>query len=221
MYKCKYKEGEIVGECKIIKILPSKIFGTQGRKVGMALFECPLCGEHFECIISSVKASTKSCGCLAKKISSEVHLKHGKTCTKEYRTWQRIKNRCYNEVDPNYISYGLRGIVVYDKWINDFEAFFTYMGYAPSKKHSIDRIDVNGNYEPGNVRWATTKQQNRNRRSNIMVEYKGETKTLMEWSEVLNISYAALQGRNNRKWDAERMFNSPVSLSSTIRNQVN
>lgn len=92
------------------------------------------------------------------------HTKRNSKSTPEYRSWCSMKARCFNEKNRAYPSYGGRGISVCDEWKNDFLAFFNYVGKKPDDKHSIDRIDNNGNYEPGNVRWASAKTQNGNRR---------------------------------------------------------
>ena len=88
---------------------------------------------------------------------------HNKSSTPEYTAWCSMKTRCYNPNYQYYEHYGARGIEVADEWINDFRAFYNHVGPRPSAKHSLDRIDNNGNYEPGNVRWATDSQQKLNR----------------------------------------------------------
>jgi hypothetical protein len=111
---------------------------------------------------------TQSCGCLSKQVPN--NFKHGFYGTKEYRAWYLMKSRCYNKHSIQYKWYGARGITVCDEWVNSFLNFFNYIGLAPSKKHSVDRIDNNGNYEPGNVKWSTSKEQNNNRRDNKKVK---------------------------------------------------
>jgi len=96
-----------------------------------------------------------SCGCGARQ-NRRTHGRHG---TPEYRAWKAMKNRCYNSNLESWHRYGGRGIKVYGPWLTDFEAFFEHIGPRPSPKHSVDRIDNDGDYAPGNVRWATNKEQ--------------------------------------------------------------
>jgi hypothetical protein len=100
----------------------------------------------------------------------------------EYRTWQNMKNRCYNKNHPQYPNYGGRGITIFEDWINDFPKFFEYIGQKPTKKHSIDRINNDGNYEPGNVRWATWYQQGSNKRNSCKVTGVHFVKNKNLWS---------------------------------------
>ncbi len=101
------------------------------------------------------------------KVSQE---HHGMEGTPEYKVWCGMKRRCLNKNDPSYAGYGAKGVAVCDEWLHSFKAFYDYIGERPSTEHSIDRIDVNGNYEPGNVRWATKLQQSINR--NVRVSNK-------------------------------------------------
>lgn len=104
--------------------------------------------------------NSKSCGC-GREVS---HRKHGLRKAPEYRLWQNMVQRCGNPNNPRYDDYGGRGIRVCARWRKSFAAFYADVGPRPSAKHSIDRIDNDGNYEPGNVRWATAYQQVHNRR---------------------------------------------------------
>jgi hypothetical protein len=123
------------------------------------------CGKEKVCLgINLVSGKSKSCGCMREFNSlKHGHRKHDGT-SREYETWCGIISRCESETDTNYHNYGARGIKVCDRWRNSFDNFLLDMGKRPSPKHSIDRIDVNGNYEPSNCRWATKEIQMQNRR---------------------------------------------------------
>lgn len=107
---------------------------------------------------------SQSCGCLARDRAAETQRTHGRTNTSLYWAWKSMKARCYNPNWAAFHHYGGRGITVCDEWRDSFEAFAQDVGERPSPRHSLDRINVNGNYEPGNVRWATWSQQIANRR---------------------------------------------------------
>lgn len=160
------------------------------------------CGKYKIIAYDSLKNGANSCGCL-KTESNKARAKHGRHGTKEYRTWIHILNRCS---DKDNINYGGRGIKVCDKWSKSFEAFFNDMGQAPSPKHSIDRKDTNGNYEPLNCRWATSKEQNNNRRNNKIIQWNGQNKTLIQWCELLNLHYDRTRSRINSGWSVESAF---------------
>lgn len=128
------------------------------RLIGM---ECVLCGTPFQTRLSSlVSGATKSCGCAYSRSKNNLH--HGRYGTREYTTWVNMWTRCTNTKVKSYRDYGSRGITVHPEW-KRFENFYRDMGKRPSNT-SIDRINNNGNYEPGNCRWASRKQQNSNQR---------------------------------------------------------
>lgn len=156
------------------------------------------CG-NFKIIIGRnlLAGTTKSCGCYAKKVSSELKTTHGcseNNKTPEYVTWLGIKARCYNVNSGSYPHYGGRGITVCDEWKNSFQQFLKDMGKRPTPKHSIDRYPNNetGNYEPSNCRWATREEQDRNRRSNKWFEFDGENLILTDWARKLECDHSAL-----------------------------
>ncbi len=107
---------------------------------------------------------------------------HGLSSSPEYWAWASMKARCLNVKSPQFADYGGRGISVSPEWVASFESFIAHIGRRPSPQHSIDRIENDGNYEPGNVRWATSATQNRNRRNNHWVTFNGKTLTLEDWA---------------------------------------
>ena len=123
-----------------------------------------------------------SCGCFRKEVTKELHSVHGGRLLPEYKVWAGLKDRCTNPNSNVYRNYGGRGIRVCDEW-SVFENFIADMGSRPSARHSIDRIDNDGNYEPKNCRWATQKDQCRNRSNNVLVETQFGAITASEMSE--------------------------------------
>lgn len=115
--------------------------------------------------------------------------------TSEYGIWSGMKSRCYNPRTDNYKHYGGRGIAVCDRWRNSFDCFLADIGPRPSLNHSLDRINNDGNYEPGNVRWASVQEQRSNTRRNRVVTFRGVTQTLAQWSRSIGISESTLHRR--------------------------
>lgn len=141
---------------------------------------------------------TTSCGCGRIDRMKEILTTHGRSQTGEYKSWCLIKDRCYNQNSPSYVDYGQRGIAVCSRWAESFEAFCEDMGPRPTARHSIDRIDNDGDYEPGNCRWATYKQQARNTRRTRFISVEGEVGKLAELAEAKGIAYGTLAQRARR-----------------------
>lgn len=141
--------------------------------------------------------------------------KHGRYGTKEYIAWKGIIGRCCCPSSVGYEAYGGRGITVCERWRRSFSDFLEDVGEAPTPEHSLDRFpDQNGNYEPGNVRWATEAEQNRNKRSNRWFEYDGMRLILSDWARLKGISKVTLCARINRYgWSFERAITTPVDRS--------
>lgn len=149
--------------------------------------------------------ATQSCGCLKR----EVHTKHGVCGTKTYYHWGCIVQRCTNPKNPNYKNYGGRGIKICDEWRNNVQAFYDYISSLPhfgEEGYSLDRIDNNGNYEPNNLRWADRKTQDRNKRTNHTVEFKGVTMTVAEAAEKSGINKNTLLKRIRKGDRGEKLF---------------
>lgn len=165
------------------------VIGRSPKSARNALWICKCaCGTVRE--VSSIhlrSGSSQSCGCLNRERLREAWTTHGMSRSREYESWKQAKQRCHNPNHPQFPDWGGRGITMCPEWRNDFRAFFAYMGPRPDG-HTLDRIDNNGNYEPGNCRWATRKQQQRNRSNTVMFEYAGERLSAADWSERLGIS---------------------------------
>jgi hypothetical protein len=141
--------------------------------------------------------------------------------TAEYRTWRGMKARCLIPGASSFYKYGGRGIKIAPEWVDDFPAFLEHVGDRPSDKHSLERIDNNGNYEPGNVRWATQTEQARNRRSSRFLEYRGERRTLSEWSERTGMSPHNIKRRIDiLGWSVEKALSTPKGRRFTIAGRL-
>lgn len=144
----------------------------------------------------------KSCGCYKREQDSirvAKNHKHKQSGTRLYAIWQGMKARCYNQNNLSYQNWGGRGIEVCDEWKDDFACFYkwaTENGYGEDL--TIDRIDNNGNYTPGNCRWVPQKTQARNRRSNLSITIGRETKSLVEWCEIFKLPYGTVNARYKR-----------------------
>jgi hypothetical protein len=148
----------------------------------------------------------KSCGCLMRERRKGSAWRkdgtiHGQSKSLAYSSWCHMKARCNNPNHESYPHYGGRGIVVCERWANSFAAFFEDMGDRPSRKHEIDRIDNDGNYEPGNCQWATRRQQSRNKRTNVFVNVDGDVRCVTDWANGLGVRGDTVKHRLSRGWD--------------------
>lgn len=144
----------------------------------------------------------------------------GNNPTVEYATWAGVKARCLNPNRPGYKDYGGRGIRICERWKNSYLAFLEDMGRKPSTKHSLDRIDNNGNYEPGNCRWATDVEQRTNKRrmNTRYITFNGERKTLTEWSIKTGIKLTTLITRlDSYGWAVDRALTTKPDYMNTLK----
>lgn len=166
------------------------------------LCECD-CGKQRIAYASALnKGLATSCGCQNNKTNGRET--HGMSKTRLYNIWRGMKKRCSNPANTYYEAYGGRGINVCEEWENDFAAFREWAiasGYSSSL--TLDRIDNDKGYSPGNCRWVTMKEQNRNQRRNRKICINGETKIFVEWCEYYNIPVYKVRGRFDRGWNIE------------------
>ena len=183
---------------------------------GLWVCKCE-CGNVIKVNTSDLKSgNTTSCGCKRKETLRQLRTKHGESNTRLYNVWSDMKKRCYNTKNVDYKNYGGRGITVCDEWM-DFQNFYEWAianGYdetAPRGQCTIDRIDVNGCYEPENCRWVNWHIQMNNKRNNRILTYNGESHTLAEWCEIVNIPYNCLKSRLNKlHWSVEKTLTTPT-----------
>lgn len=196
-----------------------------GRKSGMlfcisdddfgnrrkALFQCE-CGNQKLIMVQSFRTGrSSSCGC-NRYINRSSITKHGLVHLPEYKIWSSMRQRCSNPNSQVYQYYGSRGIRVCETW-NDFSRFYEDMGPRPSKNHSIDRIDVDGNYEPRNCRWATTSEQSLNRTDNHLIEYGGFTLPIKAMADKFGMLPNTLRSRLKYGWSVNRAIETPVNIA--------
>jgi hypothetical protein len=206
--------GQKFGQLTVLERAEDALEPT-GRKRTMWQCHC-VCGNSV--IVPATHLSggnIKSCGCWMRQTARERSYRHGMTATRTYWVWSQMIGRCTNPKQMYYSLYGGRGIKVCDRWLNSFEAFYEDMGECPDGL-SIDRINNDGDYKPENCRWATPKEQARNRKSNRILTWRGETRCLSEWSERLGISRSVLHARISLlNWDINRAFTEPVRATNS------
>jgi len=163
------------------------------------------CGNYKEVFgFNLLRQGTKSCGCQTANFISKATSKKKNLNQRIYNIYCKIKGRCYNRRNPAYKNYGGRGIKMCDKWLDKESGFMNFYNWAIQNNYrndlTIDRINVNGDYEPDNCRWATPKEQSNNRRNNHMITYKGKEYTVSQLSEYLDIKVTTLHWRITHGW---------------------
>ncbi len=189
-------------------------------KYGKILWLCQCdCGEEKIVQSGHLKSGhTQSCGCLRKDMIKKTglnNIRHGHTKNKElsqiYISWKNMKARCINPNNSSYENYGGREIAVCERWMNSFAQFTKDMGEHPGSGYSIHRVNNNKGYCRENCRWATKKEQARNKRNNKLISYNGKKQCLAAWAEEYNINYEILLTRIIRlSWSIGRALTTPV-----------
>ena len=189
-----------------------KICGKKKPNVYSTMLECKCdCGKTTYIYPYFFKNNgIKSCGCI--KHNTPYNATHKMSKELLYHIWESMRLRCSSPKDKHFADYGGRNIKVCDEWNKDFLKFKEWaLNNGYSKGLTLDRINNNSNYSPDNCRWTTRKKQQRNRRNNVYITYKGQTKLLVEWCEELNLSYKPICGRIQRLgWNADKAFNTPI-----------
>lgn len=214
--------GMSFGKLTVIKI-------SSSHNPKSLLWDCQCgCGKTIKVQGNSLRTGhTKSCGCFHKETAANQAYKmgksnttHGMSRTQEYETWHHMKQRCYDKNQRSYKEYGGRGIRVCSRWKTSFENFFADMGPKPSPSHTIERKNTNKHYSPKNCIWASWKEQQRNRRNNIMITHKEKTQCISAWAEEYGLTTAQLWRRirgKNSKWDFEEALTTPVTFRNGPR----
>ena len=185
---------------KINNLTVIKKYGTNKRNE--VIWECKCdCGNTTYVITSKLNnGHTKSCGCHRINETIKRNYKHGLSHSRLYQTWYNMNGRCYKKFFGSYQDYGGRGITVCDEWKNDFLKFYEWaMKNGYNDNLTIDRIDVNGNYEPSNCRWVTQSVNNFNKTNNNYIEVNGLNYAITQWTKILNVRYKDIYYRKRTK----------------------
>lgn len=197
------KIGDAFGYLTVIARTPSK-FVKQARW----LCRCT-CGVQKEFYTTHLRSkNTKSCGCRFRAMQREAKVTHGLSGSPTHTTWTLMKQRCLNPNAPDYDKYGGRGITVCERWLS-FANFFADVGERPQGK-TLDRVNNDVGYEPGNCRWATLVEQQANRRNTKTLTYKGETLPVSEWARRANMPNNRLHMRLRNGWSPDRALGGKI-----------
>lgn len=197
--------GQVFGRLTVVEI-------DQGRNSpGRFFWKCQcICGNIKTVNASNLRGTTRSCGCLFREMLLKRNTKHGLRYTPEWHVWAQMIGRCNNPKNKGYKNYGGRGITIEDhRWL-DFKNFIADVGLRPDPKSMLDRLDNEKGYYKDNVAWRYRKEQNRNKRRLHWITFNGETRILIEWSEIIGLPYHTLLARLRNGWSTEKAFAMPL-----------
>ena len=181
--------------------------GVNKNQDAIAKCKCDCGNIHNIPLKHVINGIVKSCGCLQKEIARNRFIIDGRTTERLYNIYMNMKARCYNINNIDYKNYGGRGITICKEWLDDYTTFKKWsLENNYNDNLSIDRIDVNGNYEPNNCRWTTQIVQCNNRRNTIKITYNNQTHTITEWAEIFNIDRKLIASRYRRGLPLEKVF---------------
>ena len=186
------------------RLMVLKRVENSNRGQSRFLCKCDCGNETIVHALNLKKGSTKSCGCYRQECGVKNNTIHGMTGTLVYKIWRLMIARCEDSKEVSYKNYGGRGITVCKQWRYSFETWYADMGEMPTPKHTLERINNDGNYEPSNCRWATWKEQCNNRRNNHIIEFNGQCKTIAQWSDIIGIPQGTLFARIHAGWTIEK-----------------
>lgn len=172
------------------------------------LCKCDCGAETIVCLQDLRNGHTQSCGCYQKQRVIETQRLYDPSLRSEYIIWKHMIYRCTNQQDIGYKYYGAKGIAVCQEWIESFDKFVEDVGRRPNLSYTIDRIDNSLGYFPGNVRWATRKQQMRNTSRNVFLTHSGKTLCQADWASIIGLDSGGMS-RRVRKWGAEAAITTP------------
>lgn len=209
MQKRTFEIGKVFGRLTVIELLP----GT-----GMVKCKCE-CGTVKKVRKSSLRGTTRSCGCLNKELVSKRFRTMKADHPKLYGVYRTMINRCYRTNATSFEIYGGRGIRVDDVWLKSFENFCTWALHNGYKKGlTLDRINVNKNYGPDNCRFVDRKTQGRNRRCTKLLTLNGETLPLTEWAEKAGIKASLIHNRLRKGWPEDKLLMKPLPYGRKLDN---
>lgn len=226
MKNCKIKIEDIIGKkyyrLTIVGEIEDKIYHRYGRDIRVRRIVCQCeCGNLVNLQLGSFgRSKYKSCGCLKNEMVRQrikkYNTTHGESKSRLHSKWASIKERCNNPKCKSFQDYGGRGIKL-ESYFDDYVNFRNYVMSLPNYdkveelKLTLDRIDNEKGYERGNLRWVDRKRQNRNKRTNRLITYKGDTMCLKDWSENMGIPYSTLSRRvNSLNWNIYKAIETPV-----------